>query len=186
MNLRPCLNLQSSDALNRVGANSSTSQLREGTALLSSSRRTFLQSLSKSALVLSLDSVLALARPLRPRALLSRGAKNRAKPAHWPGTELYQRRARVRAQRKNHLRRRTQEQISAGDHRLRRRLLRLRQRRLAGYFSGQRLAAGGFPCRTGTHLPSVQEQSRRHFHRRHRESRRGALRLGTGRLHRRL
>src|SRR5678815_4377440 len=71
LNLRPCLNLQSSNALNRVGANSSTSQLREGTALLSSSRRTFLQSLSKSALVLSLDNVLALARPLRAQALHS-------------------------------------------------------------------------------------------------------------------
>src|SRR6185312_7039651 len=80
LNLRPCLNLQSSNALNRVGANSSTSQLREGTALLSSSRRTFLQSLSKSALVLSLDNVLALARPLRAQALLS-AAEEPAKAA---------------------------------------------------------------------------------------------------------
>jgi enediyne biosynthesis protein E4 len=71
LKLRPRLNLQSSDALNKVGANSSTSQLREGTALLSSSRRTFLQSLSKSAVVLSLDGVLALARPLSSGALLS-------------------------------------------------------------------------------------------------------------------
>ncbi|MGH9548004.1 MAG: hypothetical protein ACRD3W_01465 [Terriglobales bacterium] len=38
---------------------------------MSPSRRTFLQSLSKSALVLSLDSVLALARPLRPGGFLS-------------------------------------------------------------------------------------------------------------------
>ena len=79
LNLRPCLNLQSSDALNRVRANSSTSRLREGTTLLSSSRRRFLQSLSKSALVLSLDSVLALARPLRPRRCSPR-RKNRQSP----------------------------------------------------------------------------------------------------------
>jgi len=71
LKLRPRLNLQTSDALNKVGANSSTSLLREGTALLSSSRRTFLQSLSKSAVVLSLDSVLALARPLRARGFFA-------------------------------------------------------------------------------------------------------------------
>jgi len=47
---------------------------------LSSSRRTFLQSLSKSALVLSLDNVLALARPLRPHALFS-AAEEPTKPA---------------------------------------------------------------------------------------------------------
>src|SRR5713101_8123638 len=57
-------NLQSRDALNKVGANSSTSQLREGTTLLSSSRRTFLQSTVKSAAALSLERVLELARPL--------------------------------------------------------------------------------------------------------------------------
>jgi len=38
---------------------------RKGTTLLSSSRRSFLQSLSRSALVLSLESVLAMARPRR-------------------------------------------------------------------------------------------------------------------------
>src|ERR1700687_3160502 len=64
LNLHPCVSLQSSDALNKVGANSSTSQLREGTTLLSSSRRTFLQSVSKSAAVLSLEGVLARSRPL--------------------------------------------------------------------------------------------------------------------------
>ena len=94
LKLRPALNLQSSDALNRVGANSSTSQLREGSALLSSSRRTFLQSLSKSAVVLSLDSVLALARPLKSRAFLA-AAEEPTKPAG-PGPEFYQRRPRVR------------------------------------------------------------------------------------------
>jgi enediyne biosynthesis protein E4 len=79
LNLHPCVSLQSSDALNRVGANSSTSQLREGTALLSSSRRTFLQSLSKSAVVLSLDSILALARPLGPQAFF-RATEEPGKP----------------------------------------------------------------------------------------------------------
>ena len=59
------LNLQSRGALTKVGANSSTSQLREGTSLLSSSRRTFLQSVSKSAAVLSLEGVLARSRPLQ-------------------------------------------------------------------------------------------------------------------------
>ena len=59
------LNLQSRGALNKVGANSSTSQLREGTVLLSSSRRTFLQSVSKSAAVLSLEGVLAQSRRWR-------------------------------------------------------------------------------------------------------------------------
>src|ERR1700675_1902658 len=79
LRLRPRLNLQSSDTLNRVGANSSTSQLRDGTALLSPSRRTFLQSLSKSAVVLSLDSVLSLARPLKSRAFFA-AAQAPAKP----------------------------------------------------------------------------------------------------------
>jgi enediyne biosynthesis protein E4 len=65
------LNLQSRDALNKVGANSSTSQLREGTALLSPSRRAFLRSLSKSAMVLSLDSILALGRPHQRQAFFA-------------------------------------------------------------------------------------------------------------------
>src|SRR5580765_6216418 len=65
--LKLCPNLQTSDALNKVGANSSTSQLREGTTLLSSSRRTFLQSTVKSAAALSLESVLALGRSLGAR-----------------------------------------------------------------------------------------------------------------------
>ena len=80
LNLRPCLNLQSSNALNRVGANSSTSQLREGTALLSSSRRTFLQSLSKSALVLSLDNVLGAGSSAAGRKRCSPRQKSRQKP----------------------------------------------------------------------------------------------------------
>src|SRR5438132_13535444 len=65
------LNLQSRCASHyKVGANSSTSQTREGTSSLFSSRRAFLQSLSRSALVLSLENVLALARPTRLHASL--------------------------------------------------------------------------------------------------------------------
>ncbi len=58
----------------KVGANSSTSQTREGTSSLFSSRRAFLQSLSRSALVLSLENVLALARPTRLHASLQASA----------------------------------------------------------------------------------------------------------------
>src|SRR5690349_15355679 len=54
----------------KVGANSSTSQTREGTSLLFSSRRSFLQSLSRSAFVLPLENVLALARATRLHAFL--------------------------------------------------------------------------------------------------------------------
>jgi hypothetical protein len=54
-------------------------QLREGTALLSSSLRTFLQSLSKSAVALSLDGVLALARPLNSRGFFA-AAERPSKP----------------------------------------------------------------------------------------------------------
>src|SRR5580704_15947055 len=43
--------------------------VREGTTLLFSSRRTFLQSLSRSALVLTLENVLALAASATRRAL---------------------------------------------------------------------------------------------------------------------
>src|SRR5438093_11800829 len=65
------LNLQSRCASHyKVGANSSTSQTREGTSSLFSSRRAFLQSLSRSALVLWLGNVLALARPTRLHASL--------------------------------------------------------------------------------------------------------------------
>src|SRR5207249_6871947 len=69
------LNLQSRCASHyKVGANSSTSQTREGTSSLFSSRRAFLQSLSRSALVLSLENVLALARPTRLHASLQASA----------------------------------------------------------------------------------------------------------------
>src|SRR5207253_1834492 len=49
-------------------------QTREGTSSLFSSRRAFLQSLSRSALVLSLENVLALARPTRLHASLQASA----------------------------------------------------------------------------------------------------------------
>src|SRR5947199_2300742 len=69
------LNLQSRCASHyKLGANSSTSQTREGTSSLFSSRRAFLQSLSRSALVLSLENVLALARPTRLQASLQASA----------------------------------------------------------------------------------------------------------------
>ena len=50
-------------AYKREGANFSTSRAGQVSNLLSSSRRDFLQSLSRSALILSLDNVLASARP---------------------------------------------------------------------------------------------------------------------------
>src|SRR5206468_2399097 len=72
------LNLQSRCASHyKVGANSSTSQTREGTRSLFSSRRAFLQSLSRSALVLSLENVLALARPTRLHASLQASATSK-------------------------------------------------------------------------------------------------------------
>src|SRR5205823_109836 len=72
------LNLQSEHASHyKLGANSSTSQTREGTSLLFSSRRAFLQSLSRSALVLSLENVLALARPTRLHASLQASATSK-------------------------------------------------------------------------------------------------------------
>ena len=43
-----------------------------------------------------------------------------------------------------------------------------------------------WPAGPGARQPALQEQSRRHIHRCHRESRRGAHRLGPGRLRRRL
>ena len=56
--------------------------------------------------------------------------------------------------------------------RLRRRFPRLRQRRLAGYLRPVRNAAGGRAARRDE--PAVQEQPRRHVHRRDGESRAGA------------
>ena len=60
---RRSLQNRGSLAYKREGANFSTSQ--PGTDLLPSSRRAFLKSLSRSALVLSLENVLALGRPRR-------------------------------------------------------------------------------------------------------------------------
>src|SRR5438132_12544707 len=58
----------------KVGANSSTSQTREGTSSLFSSRRAFLHALRRSALGLSPENVLALARPTRLHASLQASA----------------------------------------------------------------------------------------------------------------
>src|SRR5438309_6193561 len=72
------LNLQSRCASHyKVGANSSTSQTRECTSLLFSSRRSFLQSLSRSAFVLSLENILALARPTRLHASMQAPATSK-------------------------------------------------------------------------------------------------------------
>src|SRR5947207_15885956 len=60
------MSLQSRDAHSKVVPNSSTSQLRDGITLLFSSRRGFFQSLSKSAVILSLESILSsVGLPLR-------------------------------------------------------------------------------------------------------------------------
>ena len=72
-----------------------------------------------------------------------------------------------RAWRQDYLRRRRKEQISAGNYRLRTRLLRLRRGWLAGCLPGEWLAPGGLSAGQGASLPSLQEQSRRHFHRCH-------------------
>src|SRR5437667_12909301 len=61
----------------KVIAYSSTSQTRECTSSLFSSRLSFLQSLSRSALVLSLENVLALARPTRLHASLQASATSK-------------------------------------------------------------------------------------------------------------
>jgi len=70
---RRSLQSRGSLAYKREGANFSTSQ--PGTDLLSSSRRSFLTSLSRSALVLSLENVLALARPGRLLASAQQSAR---------------------------------------------------------------------------------------------------------------
>src|SRR5260370_4596349 len=92
--------------------------------------------------------------------------------------------SRIRAQRENDLRRRAQEQVSAGNNRLRGGVLRLRQRRLAGYFPGEWFSLRGFPRRASSFLSSLQEQSRRNVYGRNRAGRPAAYGLGPGRLHR--
>ena len=80
----------------------------------------------------------------------------------------------------DHFRRRTQEQVSARNHGLRRGLLRLRQRRLARHLPRQRHALEGFPKGEEPPQPPLQEQSRRHVHRRHCKGRTRALGWGQG------
>ena len=59
--------------------------MREGTTVLFFSRRTFLQSLSRSALALSLENVLALARPIFARPWNKQSANAAAAPKQGPG-----------------------------------------------------------------------------------------------------
>ena len=73
------------------------------------------------------------------------------------------------------------EQVSARDHRLRRRLLRLRQRRLARPLLRQRDALDGFPQGRGADKPPLPQQPRRDVHGRDPEGRARAHRLGAGR-----
>ena len=154
------------------------------------SRRRFLTSLSRSALVLPFTDVLLLATPPWARASQSSQQQTvggepayEAKPVAPPpgtaspiaGTPLGVQFRRCgdaeRTEGEDDLRRRRHEQISAGDDRLRGRVLRLRPGRLAGYFSGEWLAAGGFREGRGADVPSVQKQSRRDVYRRDGEGR---------------
>src|SRR5260370_33248258 len=100
------------------------------------------------------------------------------------GRQFCRRGARIRAPRKNNFWRRAQEQIPAGNNRLRRGVLRLRQRRLAGYFPGEWFPLRRFSRRTSSFLSSLQEQSRRNVYGRNRAGRPAAYGLGPWRLHR--
>ena len=64
---------------------------------------------------------------------------------------------------------------------MRRRRLRLRQRRLARHLPRQRHDARGLPGRPGADQPSLSQPRRRHLRGRDRESRRRRQRLGPGR-----
>ena len=156
--------------------------------------------------MLSLEDVLGLARARirigaqqpqeKPKGSARQSYEAEARPA--PKGRIFARdrnpagravrgcRKRSGAQRRDHLRRRTSQQVPARNHRLRLRLLRLRPGRLARYLSRQWLAAGGLSQGPGARLPSVQEQSRRHLHRRDHQGGPGALRLGPGLLRGRL
>ena len=75
-----------------------------------------------------------------------------------------------------HLRRRRPQEVHPRNHGLRRGLPRLRQRRLAGHLPAHRHALRRRARRR--HQPPLQEQPRRHLHRRHREGRPAPHRLG--------
>src|ERR1700756_3362700 len=81
--LRRCLQTRGSLAYKREGRILARPS-EPGSNLLSSSRRVFLRSLSRSALVLSLESVLALARP----RWLSGNPRQNANPAKQQGADL--------------------------------------------------------------------------------------------------
>ena len=107
--------------------------------------------------MLSLESVLALARPrwLRARwaaAESLRHQRDRRQAADL-GVSFLNVGARIRTECENYFWRRAQEQIPARNHGMRRRLLRLRQRWMAGYFSGERNAARRVSLRAASRLP---------------------------------
>ena len=111
----------------------------------------------------------ALARPPTPDLWTTIACSREIRARH--RRHLHRCRSRSRPQRRNDLRRRAPQQVSARNHRLRRRLLRLRPRRLARHLPRQRLAPRRLPQRPGARLPSLQEQPRRHIHRRHPQGR---------------
>ena len=107
------------------------------------------------------------------------------------------RRARSRHLHRRHRRRRPvarrerlgqpgQQAVPARGDGLRRRVLRLRQRRLARHLPRQRHQLRSRRPRPAARQLPLSQQPRRHVHRRHREGRADPLRLGTGLLRRRL
>ena len=92
---------------------------------------------------------------------------------------LHGRGQRGRPDRSDRVRRHQREELHHRSRRLRRRVCRLRQRRVAGSVRAQRHPLGGRAA--WRHQPLVQEQPRWHLYRRHGESRSGSHRLGLGR-----
>ena len=115
---------------------------------------------------------------LRGQGVASRGVKPspRGKPSGLPFHARFHRYRRSRRPAcAGDLWRRWTEDVRPRIRRLRRRVLRLRQRRLARHLPSEWHAAGR---RAGRYQSALQEQSRRHLHRRHREGRPAAHRLG--------
>ena len=90
------------------------------------------------------------------------------------------------AARPERLREPGQQAVPARGDGLRRRVLRLRQRRLARHLPGERQQPRSEGARRQTDQLSVSQQPRRHVHRRHAEGRPDPFRLGPGLLRRRL
>ena len=109
----------------------------------------------------------------------------RGKPSGIPfHAHVHRRRRSGRTARAYHLWRRFPQGLHRRNHGLRLRLVRLRQRRLAGHFRPLRDA---IRRRSGRrHQPPLQEQSGRHVHRCDGQGRAAAYRLALRRLRRRL